>query len=113
MSGIARHHAEWLSLVETSGPFLMLPALVRALPQGLPKADATKVARLRAAYEEWAEAQGEGQKDADALHATWAHLVLKEVLEFDNQSFRAGDRRPSGLEVSLAERQGRTRDRWD
>jgi hypothetical protein len=24
---IARHHAEWLSLIETSGPFLSLPVL--------------------------------------------------------------------------------------
>ena len=103
MSGIARHHAEWLSLLETSGPFLMLPALVRAFPQGLPKADVSKVARLRAAYEEWAEAQEGWQKDANALHSTWIRLVLGELLEFDDQSLRTGDRRPPGLEVSLAE----------
>jgi hypothetical protein len=32
---IARHHAEWLSLVEVSGPLLTLPVLQRAFPQGL------------------------------------------------------------------------------
>ena len=32
---IEDHHAEWLSLVETSGPFLTVPALKRALPDGL------------------------------------------------------------------------------
>ena len=32
---IARHHAEWLSLVEVSGPFLILPVLLRVFPQGL------------------------------------------------------------------------------
>ena len=32
---IEAHHAEWLSLVETSGPFLTVPALKRALPDGL------------------------------------------------------------------------------
>ena len=27
---VARHHAEWLSLVETSGPFLSMPEIGRA-----------------------------------------------------------------------------------
>ena len=29
MISIPRHHAEWLSLVETSGPFLSLPVLLK------------------------------------------------------------------------------------
>ena len=29
---IARHHAEWLSLVEVSGPFLSMPVLLKVLP---------------------------------------------------------------------------------
>ena len=32
---VSRHHADWLSLVESSGPFLSLPVLLRAFPQGL------------------------------------------------------------------------------
>ena len=32
---IARHHAEWLPLVEVSGPFLSMPVLLEAFPQGL------------------------------------------------------------------------------
>lgn len=32
---VARHHSEWLSLVEVSGPFMSLPVLLRAFPQGL------------------------------------------------------------------------------
>jgi hypothetical protein len=32
---IARHQAEWLSLVEASGPFLSLPVLLKTLPSGL------------------------------------------------------------------------------
>jgi len=32
---IARHHAEWLSLLEISGPVLSMPVLLRAFPQGL------------------------------------------------------------------------------
>jgi hypothetical protein len=33
----ARHHAEWLSLAEVSGPFLSVPVLVEAFPAGLEK----------------------------------------------------------------------------
>ena len=32
---IAKHHAEWLSLIEVSGPFLSLPVLVQRFPQGM------------------------------------------------------------------------------
>ncbi len=32
---IARHHNEWLSLIEISGPFLSMPVLLRVFPQGL------------------------------------------------------------------------------
>lgn len=103
MSGIARHHTEWLSLIETSGPFLTLPVLVRAFPQGLPKPDAEKLGRLRAAYEEWADAQERRDKDAQVLHATWIQLVLSELLEFDAQTLRTADRLPPGLDVPLAE----------
>jgi len=29
---IARHHAEWLGLIEQAGPFLSLPVLLRVFP---------------------------------------------------------------------------------
>jgi hypothetical protein len=103
MSGIARHHSEWLSLIEVSGPFLTLPVLVRVFPQGLPKVDGKKLGRLRAAYEEWANAQDAKAPDASALHATWVQLVLGELLEFDDRTLRSGDGLPSGLDVPLAE----------
>ena len=31
---IAKHHAEWLSLIEVSGPFLSLPVLVQRSRRG-------------------------------------------------------------------------------
>ena len=34
---IARQHAEWLSLIEVSGPFLSMPVLLDVFPQGLEK----------------------------------------------------------------------------
>jgi hypothetical protein len=103
MSGIARHHSEWVSLIEVSGPFLTLPVLIRVFPQGLPKVDGKKLGRLRAAYEEWANAQDAKAPDASALHATWVQLVLRELLEFDDQTLRSGDGLPSGLDVRLLE----------
>jgi hypothetical protein len=103
MSGIARHHAEWLSLVEVSGPFLTPPVLIRAFPQGLPKVDGKKLGRLRAAYEEWANAQDAKASDAGALHTTWVQLVLDELLEFEEQTLRSGDGLPANLTVPLAE----------
>lgn len=35
MASIARHHAEWLSLLDIIGPFLSTPVLFDAFPQGL------------------------------------------------------------------------------
>ena len=51
----ARHHAEWLSLVEVSGPFLSMPVLMRIFPQGLDPREPEKARELRLAYEEWLE----------------------------------------------------------
>ena len=67
---IEDHHAEWLSLVETSGPFLTVPALKRALPDGLEAT--TLVPDLRVAYAEW-------QSDA-GLQRRWVRWVLDELL---------------------------------
>jgi hypothetical protein len=36
---VSRHHADWLSLVEVSGPFVSLPVLMRIFPQGLEPRD--------------------------------------------------------------------------
>ncbi|KKL51372.1 hypothetical protein LCGC14_2296110, partial [marine sediment metagenome] len=47
----AQHHAEWLSLLEISGPFLSMPVLLRAFRQGLDARDTVQAANLRAAYE--------------------------------------------------------------
>ena len=44
---IARHHTEWLSLVENAGLFLSLGVLSKAFPQGLDSLDADTTAELR------------------------------------------------------------------
>ena len=57
MISIPRHHAEWLSLVETSGPFLSLPVLLKAFPQGLPARDPERSKEAKFMFEEWNNAQ--------------------------------------------------------
>src|SRR3954466_9735917 len=69
---IENHHAEWLSLVETSGPFLTVPTLKRVLPDGLDAAGDT-LPEVRVAHAEW--------RDNPALQQRWIRWVLDEVLE--------------------------------
>lgn len=76
-------HHEWLSLVEISGPFLAIPVLKEAFPQGLEELDAAKRRRLRQAYDEWREAlETDDPRFAD-LHAAWIDEVLSRGLELD------------------------------
>ena len=89
---IARHHAEWLSLVPVSGPFLSLPVLMEAFPQGLDAHDAEHARLLRLAYEEWDDSFQ--KKTADpSVHDAWIKFVLTKTLEFDDEPAgrRAGD----------------------
>jgi hypothetical protein len=80
------HHAEWLSLVETSGPFLTIPMLTRALPSGL-DAMPPAMPALRVAHREWRE-----QPD---LQGRWVRWVLDELLELRGATTEATDADPS------------------
>jgi hypothetical protein len=76
-------HHDWLSLVEISGPFLAIPVLKEAFPQGLDALDPAKRKRLRQAYDEWQEALETGDPRFDDLHAAWIEEVLARGLELD------------------------------
>ena len=76
-------HHDWLSLIEISGPFLAVPVLKEAFPQGLEELDAGKRKRLRQAYDEWREALEAGDPHVDELHAAWIGEVLSRGLELD------------------------------
>jgi len=69
---IARQHAEWLSLMEVSGPFLSMPVLLSVFPQGLEKDEGEAELRrvLRMAYDEWADNQA-GVRPEAAIHLEW------------------------------------------
>ncbi len=82
---IARHHAEWLSLLEISGPFLSMPVLVDVFPQGLEADDPDLRADLRAVYEEWLDDQG-GLSPDPRIHRAWMQWVFQRVLDFEDDS---------------------------
>lgn len=92
---VARHHAEWLSLVETSGPFLSMPVILRAFPQGLDGRDSDRAARLREVYEEWLD-----RKEESAVHRTWVQHVFRDLLEYPSDLLVEGQAIPPGLEAA-------------
>src|SRR6266540_963923 len=77
---IARHHAEWLSLLDISGPFVSLKVLANAFPQGLDAPDLDVARELRLAYEEWLDSALGNRPDPD-IHRTWVAWVLRRVLD--------------------------------
>ncbi|MBG5949431.1 ATP phosphoribosyltransferase regulatory subunit [Proteus terrae] len=77
-------HAEWLSLVDISGPFLAIPVLTHTFPQGLEELSSFKRRRLRQAYDEWREALELEDPQLEELHSAWIDEVLSRVLEFDD-----------------------------
>ncbi|MEQ9624276.1 MAG: hypothetical protein RLO37_20345, partial [Coleofasciculus chthonoplastes F1-TOW-03] len=107
----ARHHAEWLSLVEASGPFLSMPVLLEAFPQGLDAHDPELLRSLRLAFEEWEDNQ-QGLRPDPAIHRAWVEFVLQEVLEFPDEVLLSGQQIPTGLSVDVAEHQDRLRPDW-
>lgn len=74
---------DWLALVEISGPFLAVPVLKEAFPQGLEELDAAKRKRLRQAYDEWRDALETDDLHFGDLHAAWIEEVLSRGLELD------------------------------
>lgn len=99
---IARHHAEWLSLLEVSGPFLSLPTLLRTFPQGLDAVETELARNVRLAYDEWVDNQG-GLRPDPAIHTAWIRFVLGEVLELDEQTLVDGPAIPETVKATLLE----------
>jgi hypothetical protein len=96
MPSIAKHHAEWLSLIEVSGPFLSLPVLMRVFPQGLEPHSPERHRSLRLAHEEWEEKQGQSQ-----FHRAWIRFVLTELLELDEAVLAEGQDIPQTFQVGI------------
>jgi hypothetical protein len=94
----ARHHAEWLSLLEISGPFLSMPVLLTAFPQGLDDFPPEEARSLRADYEYWKENLGNA-----ATHTAWVRLVLESMLGYTSAVLLAGQAIPGGLKAEFPE----------
>ena len=99
---IPRHHAEWLSLVEVSGPFLSLPVLLRAFPQGLEDIDPVVVRQLRTAYDEWRDDLGHRTR-AVATHQAWIGYILRGLLELPDTAIAEGQAIPDTLKTTVPE----------
>ena len=101
----ARHHAEWLSLVEVSGPFLSMPVLTQVFAQELDKHDPDHARLLRQAYEEWDENQS-GKRPDPAIHNAWIRYVLTKTLDLEEVLIE-GQAIPQTLKAAIPE-QGET-----
>ena len=99
---IARHHAEWLSLVPVSGPFLSLPVLLEAFPQGLDAHDPEHARLIRLAYAEWDESF-QGKQVDPSVHDAWIKFVLTKTLEFDDDLLAEGQAIPQTLHAEMPE----------
>ncbi|WP_205169010.1 Eco57I restriction-modification methylase domain-containing protein [Burkholderia sp. LMG 13014] len=93
-----RHHTDWLSLVEVSGPFVSLPVLTRVFPQGLEPRDPTQAKVLRAAYEDWQD-----HPAAPGKQRAWVMHVLTSVLGYPENQIAEGQSLPAGLEGDMPE----------
>ena len=96
------HHAEWLSLLDVSGPFLSPPVLDRVFPQGLDAPDTDHSAKLRLAFEEWAAERHTTTPDP-AIHDQWIRLVLTETLEYTPEVLLEGGAIPAELVLTSPE----------
>jgi hypothetical protein len=102
---VTRQHAEWLSLIDISGPFLSMPVLLESFPQGLDLTDDEgKIRRrVRLAYDEWIENQ-EGLRPDPAIHTQWLRFVLEEVLQMRPDAILEGQQIPADLCYESKER---------
>jgi hypothetical protein len=98
----AKHHNEWLSLLDISGPFLSLPVLMRVYPQGLEAHDAEGSREARLAHEEWLDDQ-QGLRPDPAMHTLWVRYVFEQLLEYSGETIAEGVAISSTLRVTFAE----------
>ena len=95
---VTRHHADWLSLVEVSGPFVSLPVLQKVFPQGLEGRDPAQAKALRAAFEEWQD-----NPTAPGKQRAWVMHILTAVLGYPENQIVEGQSLPAGLEANMPE----------
>lgn len=91
----ATEHAEWLSLMEVSGPFLSVPVLARAMPQGLEADEPDHVRSLKIALAELEE--------DETLAPRWVRWVLEHTLGYPAERLVDANALPATLTHRVAE----------
>jgi hypothetical protein len=77
-------HDDWLSLIEISGPFLAVPVLKEAFPQGLEELDAIKRKRSAPSLRGMARSAGDWTiRNSPICTVAWIDEVLSRGLELD------------------------------
>lgn len=102
---IAKFHADWMNLIEKSGPFLSIPVLNKVFPQGLAAHDPEHFRLLRQVHEEWDDNQ-RGDKPDPAIHTQWIKWVLRNTLELEEVLIEGQDI-PQTLKAEIEEPQHR------
>ncbi len=100
---ITKHHVEWLSLIEISGPFLSLTSLGRVFPNELDTVEPDLAAELRSAYQEWVADQTD-----PAIHRAWIQYVLKTLLGWEDRVLVEGQAIPEPMKYTADEHGGET-----
>lgn len=95
---VTRHHADWLSLVEVSGPFVSLPVLQRVFSEGLPRLEPSVSKTLRSLYEEWQD-----NPTAPGKQRAWVMHVLTGILGHPAEQLLEGQAIPPGLQANMAQ----------
>ena len=95
----SRHHNEWLSLIEVSGPFLSAPVLERVFPHGLDAHDPEQSRLLELAFDEWEDDQ-QGDRPNPAIHREWVNFVLEQTLGLPDEVLVEGKSIPQMLRAT-------------
>jgi len=87
---VAQRHAEWAGLLRADGPFIAVPVLTDAFPQGLDTVPGDTMGKLRQAWSELREAP-------DLLTPAWDDLVLTDLLGYTPAVLAEGGGLPADL----------------
>lgn len=108
---VAEQHQDWLSQVETDGPFLSLPVLADIWPQGVDRLGDTddRLVEFKQAYLQWQHAldhyeaatkTSEAKAEYDAVNRAWIELVLGDLAGWRDLRVTADDRRLDDISIT-------------
>lgn len=96
------HNAEWLSLVEVSGPFLAARTLDDVFPQGLDAYDLDTYRTVKSSYDEWRDSELLYPDKFEAITRQWVRLVLNDALEYGDALVPFDELEPEEREATRA-----------